>query len=100
MQSSSPPSGSSPESQSPSHCSCLRLPVTGTLDDVVCLLGHEGELHDSGGELFHGHGGLPLHQDAAPRRCVHVVVLVLELLLGLVHLGRGGGHLLKDLLES
>ena len=69
------------------------------LDDVVRLLGHEGELHHGGGQFLHGHGGLALHQDAAPRGCVHVVVLVLELLLGLVHLGRGGGHLLKDLLE-
>ena len=34
-----------------------------------------------------------------PRSSVHVVVLVLELLLGLVHLGHGGGHLLQDLLE-
>ena len=36
------------------------------LDDVVSLLGHEGELHDGGGKLLHGHGGLALHQDAAP----------------------------------
>merc|ERR1712210_129762 len=59
----------------------LGLPVTGTLDDVVRLLGHEGELHHGGGQFLHGHGGLALHQDAAPRGCVHVVVLVLELLL-------------------
>ena len=31
---------------------------------------------------------------------VDVVVLVLELLLSLVHLGGGGGHLLEDLLEG
>ena len=35
-----------------------------------------------------------------PSGCVDVVVLVLELLLGLVHLGGGGGHLLEDLLEG
>ena len=34
-----------------------------------------------------------------PRSRVHVVVLVLELLLSLVHLGCRGGHLLQDLLE-
>ena len=70
------------------------------LDDIVRLLGHEGELHHGGGQFLHGDGGLALHQDAAPRGCVHVVVLVLELLLSLVHLGRRGGHLLEDLFEG
>merc|ERR1711978_293215 len=53
----------------------LRFPVTSTLDDVVRLLGHEGKLHDGGGELLHGHGGLTLHQDNTPGGRVDVVVL-------------------------
>ena len=78
-----PPSGWSPRSQSPSRCSCSSTPSDEhpeinhiraavlislkNLDDVVRLLGHEGKLHDGGGELLHGHGGLTLHQDNTPR---------------------------------
>ena len=43
--------------------------------------------------------GLLLHEEGAAAGGVDVLLLVLEFLLGLVHLGGGGGHLLHDLLE-
>lgn len=78
----------------------LGLVVPCSLDDLVGFLRHQGQLHHGGGQLLHGDPRLLLHQEGATGGSVHVFLLVLEFLLGLVHLGGGLRHLLHDLLQG
>ena len=77
----------------------VALPVAAALDDLVSVLRHGGELVDGGGKLLHADAALLLQEQDAARLGVHIIILVLELLLGLVHLGGGRHHLLHDLLQ-
>merc|ERR1711971_821904 len=78
----------------------LRLPVPARLHDVVRVLGHVRQLHHGRGKLLHRDARLLLEKKNPTVLGVHVLLLVLEVLLGLVHLGRGELELLHDLLHG